>query len=422
MDLLPVPKQLRLFLGLYSGLLFSLPLGQEKLTYLLLLALFVLSIISLKAVHWRLAFEQKSIWLSAAFFLWYTVSLLWSENLSAGGRQLETKMSFLLAPPALVAFALFTKVQHRDQLLQWFIWGNLAALSYALAKATWLHLHFDFSEAAVRPNFFVYEQLSSDLMHPGYLGSFMGLAVLANWKLISQKPALRHYISLALLLLALFLLQARMSLLALLLVSMSYLLFRSLLQGRYQRLFIPVAIVALGFLVMRLAPQTVVKRYMAVPQFDYDISGEKFNSATYRLAEWHCASIGIKESFWWGYGIGDSRQSLQEIYRREGFWAGLARSYNAHNQYLESWLSAGIPAVLLLLGLLGWYFYRGYNSAPWLAMAVAFFALCLLTESMLERAWGVLLINLIFPFFSSPFLGKAQLGHEKERIEEAEEQ
>lgn len=420
---LPPPKRLSLFQALYAALLFSLPWGQESLSYLLLLALFLLSIGSLSRAHWALALRQKGLWLSAAFYLWYALSLLWSEDVASGLRQMETKLSFLLAPPALMAFGLFSEPKAREKILQVFVWGNVSAILWALAKALWLHWNFEAgAEALPRPNFFVYERLSRSLMHPGYLASFIGVAILANAQLITQKATGPRWFSLVILLTGLFLLQARMNLLALLLVSLAYLVYRIFKLRLYRLLLVPLVLLALGLSALKWAPPSLVNRYLAFPRFDYDISGDQFNSATYRLAEWHCAKIGISREPWWGYGVGDARQALQDIYREEAFWAGLEQSYNAHNQYLESLLSVGIPGLLLLLGLLARYAWQASKSSPWMGLALAFFALCLLTESMLERAWGVLLLNLFFPFFSTQSLIGTEQGDKKERIEKAEKE
>jgi len=135
-----------------------------------------------------------------------------------------------------------------------------------------------------------------------------------------------------------------------------------------------------------------------MPDFSYDISGNTFNSATYRLAEWSCAMDVIKEHPLAGTGLGDNREALLKSYENRGFWSGLEMRFNAHNQYIETTLSTGLIGLIFLLLLLGAYAQLAFKNKDWLSLsALVFFAMCLLTESMFERAWAVLLFAIYFP-------------------------
>jgi O-antigen ligase len=164
-------------------------------------------------------------------------------------------------------------------------------------------------------------------------------------------------------------------------------------------LFSSIALIAiLG--ASQLAPKSLSERYLAFPDFSYDISGDAFNSATYRLAEWKCAWDGIKDAPVLGYGAGCGQDELFSRYEKFKFWQGLERQYNAHNQYLETWLSTGIIGLIALLLMLFAIVYLSAKAGNYfLLYALLFFSLCLSTESMLERAWAVVLFNLIFPLF-----------------------
>jgi O-antigen ligase len=240
-------------------------------------------------------------------------------------------------------------------------------------------------------------------MHPGYFSLYVGIAVLGTLYL-----GLESYWNKKLLIpilsvfsLGLLLLQGRMTIIALA-FSLGLWLIISLVKSKSWKPILIAATIAIGIFTVfyNLAPKSLSERYLAFPDFSYDISGSDFNSATYRLAEWKCAWDGIKDEPLKGYGIGCGQVELFKRYEKFKFWEGLDRQYNAHNQYLETTLNIGfigLSALLLMLLSIAAMAIK-YNNYLML-YALIFFACCLLTESMLERAWAVVLFNLFFPIF-----------------------
>jgi O-antigen ligase len=102
-----------------------------------------------------------------------------------------------------------------------------------------------------------------------------------------------------------------------------------------------------------------------------------------------------------GYGVGDYHAKQVEQYAEDGYDYGASASFNAHNQYLESLLAAGIPGLLalLLFFLLPVYMALRIQSSHrfviTLFMAVVLFNL--LFESMLERQMGLLFVGSMYP-------------------------
>ncbi|MDR9442079.1 MAG: O-antigen ligase family protein [Schleiferiaceae bacterium] len=397
--------------GLYGLTLMALPLGQGRLSSALLLLLLFVGLFRRQKSEWRYALRQPLVWVSAAFYLCHLASLLYTADLTQAGRELETKVSFLLGPVLLLAYGQNLKLGQLWRLRLAYVLGNvavlLAALCYAAYRALGAENWFYVREGGTYQRyFFHYETFSEPFMHPGYLATYVGLAVLillyglyrGRW----QRPGWA-WAGLALMSLGLLLLQGRMNLLALMLVlgvagvawvrhsgRLRWLVYAGLLAG----------LVGWGFYTW--APDSLLKRYLALPNFEYQIDGNQFNSATYRLAEWRCASEALKEAPWLGYGVGDSQQALEGAYRELHFWKGLEGHFNAHNQYLETWLAVGLPGVLLLLLLLALYLRRFAQEGRWdMVAALVFLALCMLTESMLERAWAVVLFNVLFPLLAA---------------------
>jgi len=390
---------------LIAALLFSLPLGQEGFTNILLFALFIQSLIAYRWPHWREGFKDPLWILSALFYGYLFLSITWAEDQAGGLRQMETKTAFLLAPLFILAGKKLWPITSREFALKAFWWGCMVAMLWALSNAairSWEAGAMYITHEAGRRYFFAYTHLASPLMHPGYLAAYLGLGLFSAVEL--QDKAKKNWqwiyrLSIVFLIVFMVLLQARINLIALFMVIGLAALFLAWQRKAYIWLGLPLLpILALG-LFMGLASEDMQKRYFQVPDFDYDISGTDFNSATYRLAEWKCASEVIESNFWYGTGIGDNRQALFDSYKANRFWEGLNKGYNAHNQYLETMIAGGVPAVVLLTLLLLYYTYRALRQMDFLALSgLLFLMISLSTESMFERIWGVLIFTLFFPF------------------------
>lgn len=404
------PKRLAyILLGLS---LFSLPFGWGTASNFLLLLLALLSFIGLKTKDWKHSLSSWPTLASWLFFFLYLASLLYSEDLKSGERNLETKLSFFLGPPVLVALGRYFTQKEKSKLQVIFVLACASTLVSALAYAgfrAWKYQALSY----IKPNgsqehfFFLYETLSEPFMHPGYLSTLFGIAILLLVKnLWDSSLHLKQSLSWGLILFlaaGLFLLQGRINILALGLTLGTMTIWRLIKLKRW--IWIvggagALIISVLGFL--SLAPQSVKERYLAFPDFSYDLSGTNFNSATYRLAEWECAWDAIQDAPWFGYGVGDSEGQLLNTYQEKGFHEGFERRYNAHNQYLETTLAIGIIGLSSLILLLVIYTRRAYQQdRQAIVIALLFFSICMLTESMFERAWAVVSFNVFFPFFIS---------------------
>tara|TARA_R110001592_G_scaffold69489_1_gene213173 strand:- start:33803 stop:35056 length:1254 start_codon:yes stop_codon:yes gene_type:complete len=398
----------QVFFSLLLLSLGSLAFGITALTNLSLMSLALIGLLIITKKEWSKSLKDPialSFWL---FFFVYLFSIAYSCNSESAWRNIETKMSFLIAAPILRAYQERLKQAQLQRALKAFILGTAAALIFLLFYATFRSLQagsFSYPSpgGTYKLYFFLYESFSEAVMHPGYISLYIGIAFIGSLFLVNESywPKKLVIPLLALYTLGLLLLQGRMTIIALGLSLGIWILVR-LIKSRNWRsfaLFSGIGLIAiLG--ASQFAPKSLSERYLAFPDFSYDISGDEFNSATYRLAEWRCAWDGIKDAPVFGYGAGCGQVELFRRYEKLGFWEGLERQYNAHNQYLETWLSTGLVGLSALLLMLFTIVYLSTKEGNYfLLYALLFFALCLSTESMLERAWAVVLFNLIFPLF-----------------------
>jgi O-antigen ligase len=124
-----------------------------------------------------------------------------------------------------------------------------------------------------------------------------------------------------------------------------------------------------------------------------------------RELKWSCAVELIKKNFWTGVGTGDVQDELDECYKLHNYvpllyWKDTR--YNAHNQYLETFVELGIAGILILICCFGFALIVSMLRKNFLYfILILLFAISCLTESFLERQHGIVfyaLFNSLFAF------------------------
>ena len=101
---------------------------------------------------------------------------------------------------------------------------------------------------------------------------------------------------------------------------------------------------------------------------------------------WHAVSGLIAERPLIGYGIKGGRLETLAKYKRDGFDMGVMGDYHAHNQYLESWLMAGIPALILLLLMMVNALWKSIRQKSFLLLLIT---LHFMAQSVIESTFEV---------------------------------
>ena len=108
-----------------------------------------------------------------------------------------------------------------------------------------------------------------------------------------------------------------------------------------------------------------------------------------------------------GVGTGDINIVLEDHFRESGLKELAEKELNPHNQYLQSAMAIGIPAMLWLVFSLVYPFGKIVKTRDWLyAFFLISIALNLMVESVLEKQTGIIFyafFNCLF-FFSSGLL------------------
>jgi O-antigen ligase len=125
------------------------------------------------------------------------------------------------------------------------------------------------------------------------------------------------------------------------------------------------------------------------------------NGIAIRLFMWKIASRLIAERPVLGYGVRGAKLETLEKYKDQNFELGYKGNYHSHNEYLESWLMGGIPALILLLGMMFIALWNGVVKKNLLLILItAHFMIQSLIESTFEvQQELVFYIFFIFLFF-----------------------
>jgi len=133
----------------------------------------------------------------------------------------------------------------------------------------------------------------------------------------------------------------------------------------------------------------------------YYVGDNSWTNIGVRLTAFNCARDVFVRSPLIGTGLGDVQDDLNNCYKENGFLTVL--DMNAHNQYVQTSLGSGVIGLLCLLFVFGYPSIRAFREENYLYLCFIFlFAMCCLTESMLERQQGVM----FYAFFNSLLFSK----------------
>lgn len=339
------------------------------------------------------------LFLFPAFYLFHLAGLLWTCNFKYAGLDLGIKLPLAFVP--LVVGGVRLSERWWKNIILFFVLGCVCASLIMLSQA---FIRF-FSGAHV--SVFFYAELSSVLMHPTYASMFINIGVLfCLYFLIFEMNPVKciQLITCSLfLLIMVILLSSRTAQVTAFLTILAFSIF--LLFKHKANLFFKYGVVVC-FLIALIAFQgskIFNNRYEQVVQAVHEPAKMEtyfgYNGVTGRVEIWREILLEYQSYWFLGVGTGDVKDELLEIYRKYNFRYGLDKNLNAHNQYLQTWFALGIPGITLLLLALFLPIYRTIRCSDIsLIFCLSVIILNALTESIIEREKGVLLIVFIISF------------------------
>jgi len=385
------------FLVFVAGLF--LPHGVSSVCFVLFLA--TIFLLSQPKTSFRQLKEPFSL-LQILLFGLTSVSLLWSEDLDTGGNEVVSKLPFLLSP---LAFS-----SHRStRAFRWMmhiLWATglsitlfcVASVFYYWAKADpgiYYDAHWLFS----------YENLAkASGVQPIYLSLFIITGFLAwfiNYLYLQPIQWWKLFVPLVFFVMIV-MLSSRTGF-----IAFSLMLLMVLFQiARQSKRILLVASIFAGIVVISMALISFNRinnsRFTEMLKFRSDYKTNQWGSSALRIEKWKNSIDCFLKFPLVGTGAGDYKTELVRVYEANGFQSGVENRFNSHNQFLQTACTLGIAGILLLTGIFLLLFQKAWKTRnfPLFLLTVVFF-ISMLTESLLERQFGIFLfVTLVHLFYN----------------------
>ena len=357
--------------------------------------------------------RRPALLLMIAFFLLNCVSALLSDNIEEGISWVGIRLSLLIFPLCIGSLYI------RNLLKQRIILSFSAAVTVAAAGS----LFWGVWRAVRQADFSLMynDNLSGVLnLQSVYFALLINLAIFGYTYLMMKKslPVKNAVMLPVFLLLAVvhFLLASRVAIIFLYSSGIIFAACLAVKSGKSkQGMALVLGLLLGGLLLVKFFPKTINRfRELGYTQFDFKsqakeshfnvpVTASQWNGANIRIAVWQCAWQVTQQHLLLGTGIGDKMDDLNKQYAKNGFTFGIRTTRNVHNNYLDIWMTMGLPGLLLLLaGFLVLPLYQCIKSSDWYGMIIVLsFAFSMVPETYMDRTAGNTFLAFFLSFIAS---------------------
>ena len=396
---------LRIILKKYNNtlliLICSFVLLPEAVGVIVFLLLFVFACYNF--IFFKIEKANKIILLCCSIIPFiYLISIVYSNNKILSFDYFVRSMLFIITPT--IFFGLFKKVIANNKshllILSTLLISSILKLAISLTQDTMFSVSSFWK-------FRVNLENATDI-HGTYWGIFFGCIVLISFnKLLFTKIYFKQYLTIIIIsFIFLLLSNSKMPLISLLFVLCFLMIKKYKAKGFFYGL---ITIVILASVVYTI-PFTQKRYFKEVSSFSnkinypegiYNINHKKISSLSVRYGVYTCAyNCFIKKPFF-GYGSGDVQDTLDYCYfSNYNTNLYLIKKLNSHNQYLGFLLNNGLLGLILFLFccFMAFKYVIDNNNVIGISILI-FFTLCMLTENIIDRHYGALIVT----FFISSF-------------------
>ncbi|MFH1161339.1 MAG: O-antigen ligase family protein [bacterium] len=344
---------------------------------------------------------RYNLLLFSGFYVLYLIGLLYSHNMEYGMFDIEVKLSLLVFP------LLFATLDSRvfsalrvDYIFLTYILGCLAASLICMGNA---FLRFnETGEARV----FFYTRLSM-FHHAGYFAMFLDFAIvlviflareyiryLRRWHLVLIGVLLLYFN------LMVVLLSSKMGIISLMgIYVVMALVFFFRQPNRKAALYPAILLVSvIGFLLISPATLRRFERGKKAIEGIQSIPPDVVEATAGRVLIWESSFRIIREHPLFGVGTGDVKDALLKEYADKQFSGAIKLRLDAHNQYLQTFISLGLIGFIPLMLMLILPAVSAFRREDYIYFFfLLLFSLNILVESMLENQAGVV----FYAFFNT---------------------
>jgi len=354
------------------------------------------------------------VFFCALLFLLQFVSLLYTNDMEQGWKNIRLKSALVVIPLALCCCDYINEVTRR-KLLKWYCLILFCACLYAMYYASRRYA------ATHNSSVLLYHPLVS--IYSGHAVQFsilVFISLLHLFEALTRKAIVfTKYVDLFLIaffLVFLFLLSSKL-VIAFFLVYFLYTMIKSFLFKSINAKFIVISIISLAvFSLFIFSTQNrISNRFKEIIQTDFHFikrerfnPGDYFNGLQFRLLQWEFVPGILNEKKAWLIGVspGDAQNYLNQKYISKNMYTGtVARGdkgfigYNTHDQFLESLLETGWIGSFLFL-LICWSLVKmtWERKMAELSFVTILLLVYSFSESVFETQYS-LFIFLFFPLF-----------------------
>lgn len=388
---------------LFLALAFLIPV-HNRLASWVIAFIFLNWFLELRFVtHFRSIFGNPERWKLFSFaglYLLYLAGMLWSENKDYGLFDLQVKLSLALFP---VFFGTMddgvTEPWRVKHYFLSFVSGCFAACIWCIVSA-----FVRFQDTGDTAEFF-YGKFSV-LMHTSYFSMFINFSIFLilyySYKnLQNSNRYVKSFIFLVLLFfnLIVILLSSKTGMLTLLL---AYIIIAAwfIKQRQFTQSSVPLFFMVSMICMLLLSPQTYTRLKESGTSLESmdTVSNKAKDATSARILIWKASLELLTDDPWIGAGTGDVKDQLLQKYKETGISNALEHRLNAHNQYLQTWMTLGIAGLLFLFLMFLLPGFSAWKSNDFLYLSLLLLVTVnMLTESMFETQSGVV----FYAFFNA---------------------
>ena len=390
---------LHLFIGYLICLLF--PFYQKLIPLLIVLWAFTFLLIGIRKDFFLKIYNNKTALFILLFFLIHVISLLYTENLASGKFDIESKLSLLVFPIIMSNSICFYNKKVIDKFFLLFIVGNLFASLYCLFNAfyKWAYLDASFQ-------YFTYVDLSH-FMHPTYFSMYLSTTLLGCFYLLSKHKLLFNlrsvfYIfSILLFTVMIYLLSSKAGLIVLCLLIFYFAKFYFKNLKKLILMAIVLLLIFSGIVASNDRFSSIKNSVLNTVQ-NKTTKSDNYSSSEQRIHVWKSTLELLKDNWLIGISAGDLKYKLTENHYSKKADPEKEKYLNAHNQYLESFLSVGILGIILLLSWMIYpVLYLDYTYRFIIVGLLIIISINFVFESILNRQEGITFISFFWLLFAS---------------------
>ncbi|MEQ9186404.1 MAG: O-antigen ligase family protein [Cryomorphaceae bacterium] len=356
-----------------------------------------LSVFAIAKGYSRVEMSEVSI-LLLIFFVLHLIGMLYTENLSRGWFDIEVKLSLMAFPLAFVGFR-FVNTTNFNRTLRMFLYGTLTASLYCIAQSAFKVFWLD-----MRYYHFITSRFSVTV-HQSYFALYLifAMVILAylEWPLVkkNRRKTLTHVLIIITLSVSVLLTGSKTGFImwAVIALGLTGVFVREMKHKWVPILGLTVLMSIMGA-IFQGAPllQSRITNMLEVAQKD-EVNPESTESTAVRYLVYSSTFEVLRSQDWYGQGTGDFQDVLDAVYNKKKYTSAAEEHLNAHNLFLQSWISLGIPGLIIILGVFLVMMVQAVRNQDALLLGfTALFFILSMTESTFNVQAGVV----FFSFFT----------------------